>query len=189
MTDIRVEKTYQALMNAFTQLMEETRYEDITIAALCDRALIRRTTFYKHFANKDEFLDFFMLTIRDDLKAHLASSASTTEPEQLRGFEARMMNQLASFLLSHEKLIDSVLASASADTFLNTLQGVIALDVQKRLEDRSAAAQPPIASPEMVAAFLSGGITSGVRRWWLAGHTEEGRQELVSLTLRMCSVV
>ena len=50
--DLRVQKTYRALFAAFTELLEEHRFEDVTVAMLCDRAMIRRTTFYKHFADK-----------------------------------------------------------------------------------------------------------------------------------------
>ena len=47
--DLRIKKTYRALFDAFTELLEEHRFEDLTVAMLCDRAMIRRTTFYKHF--------------------------------------------------------------------------------------------------------------------------------------------
>ena len=47
--DLRIRKTYLALHNAFTQLLEEKRFEDFTVNELCDLAMIRRTTFYKHF--------------------------------------------------------------------------------------------------------------------------------------------
>ena len=40
--DLRIKKTYRALFDAFTELLEEHRFEDLTVAMLCDRALIRR---------------------------------------------------------------------------------------------------------------------------------------------------
>ena len=58
--DLRIRKTYLALHSAFTQLLEERKFEDITVNELCDRAMIRRTTFYKHFADK---FDYFSLII------------------------------------------------------------------------------------------------------------------------------
>ena len=42
--DLRIKKTYRALFDAFTELLEEHRFEDLTVAMLCDRAMIRRTT-------------------------------------------------------------------------------------------------------------------------------------------------
>ena len=49
--DFRIEKTYMSLHNAFTTLIEERHFEDFTVNDLCERAMIRRTTFYKHFAD------------------------------------------------------------------------------------------------------------------------------------------
>ena len=56
--DLRIKKTYLSLHNAFVELLEEKRFEDLTVNELCDRAMIRRTTFYKHFADKYEYFTF-----------------------------------------------------------------------------------------------------------------------------------
>ena len=40
--DLRIKKTYRALFDTFTELLEEHRFEELTVAMLCDRALIRR---------------------------------------------------------------------------------------------------------------------------------------------------
>ena len=50
--DLRIQRTYRLLHTAFTKLMEEKSFEDITVNDLCREAMIRRTTFYKHFADK-----------------------------------------------------------------------------------------------------------------------------------------
>ncbi len=33
--DLRIKKTYRALFEAFTELLEEHRFEDVTVAMLC----------------------------------------------------------------------------------------------------------------------------------------------------------
>lgn len=58
--DLRIKKTYRALFDAFTELLEEHRFEDLTVAMLCDRAMIRRTTFYKHFRDKNDYFAFYI---------------------------------------------------------------------------------------------------------------------------------
>lgn len=60
--DLRIKKTYRALFDAFTELLEEHRFEDLTVAMLCDRAMIRRTTFYKHFRDKNDSLPFISMS-------------------------------------------------------------------------------------------------------------------------------
>jgi AcrR family transcriptional regulator len=56
--DPRVERTRQALLGAFVQLMlEGRRYDRITIADLIARAGVGRSTFYEHYRNKHEVLE------------------------------------------------------------------------------------------------------------------------------------
>ena len=45
--DIRVQKTYNMLVTAFLKMLEEKKYEEITINDLCKEAGIRRATFYQ----------------------------------------------------------------------------------------------------------------------------------------------
>ena len=58
--DIRVQKTYNMLVTAFLKMLEEKKYEEITINDLCKEAGIRRATFYQHFNDKFDFLTFFL---------------------------------------------------------------------------------------------------------------------------------
>lgn len=51
--DIRIIKTQRNIKNAFRQLLAKKNYEDITVQNIIDIAEINRTTFYKHYANKD----------------------------------------------------------------------------------------------------------------------------------------
>ena len=62
--DLRVQKTYSALMAAFEALMAEETFDDITVNELCARALIRRPTFYSHFEDKYDFLRFYLNEIQ-----------------------------------------------------------------------------------------------------------------------------
>jgi AcrR family transcriptional regulator len=55
--DRRIERTRQALLGAFVQLMlEGRRYDRIKVADLIERAGVGRSTFYEHYRNKDEVL-------------------------------------------------------------------------------------------------------------------------------------
>lgn len=49
MTDRRIRKTEQALRNAFTQLLHEKDFSQITVKELCGRADINKSTFYLHY--------------------------------------------------------------------------------------------------------------------------------------------
>lgn len=55
--DPRIARTRSALIQAFSSLiLERRRYEEISIAAVVERANTGRSTFYEHFRNKEEIL-------------------------------------------------------------------------------------------------------------------------------------
>ena len=58
--DLRVQKTYKALIDAFEELLHEKKFEKISVTEICDSAMIRRPTFYTHFLDKYDFLTFFI---------------------------------------------------------------------------------------------------------------------------------
>ncbi|MEH6945248.1 TetR/AcrR family transcriptional regulator [Bacillus sp. JJ722] len=56
--DLRVRRTHKLLWESLFELMTQSKqkYSTITINQICDRAMVHRTTFYKHFEDKDALL-------------------------------------------------------------------------------------------------------------------------------------
>ena len=54
--DRRTQRTREALSQALVALIQEKRYETITIQDICNRANVGRSTFYAHYHDKDDLL-------------------------------------------------------------------------------------------------------------------------------------
>lgn len=54
--DLRVRRTYKFLWDALMTLMSERDFESITVTDICARAMVHRTTFYKHYEDKHGLL-------------------------------------------------------------------------------------------------------------------------------------
>lgn len=65
--DLRVQKTYKGLLEAFEGLLLEKEFESISVTEICDAAMIRRPTFYKHFLDKYDFITFFIKHKMNDI--------------------------------------------------------------------------------------------------------------------------
>lgn len=163
--DLRIEKTYRALSASFTELMEEKRYDDITVAELCDRAMIRRTTFYKHFADKDEFFAFYIATLHDEFSARIEGAPGS---ETLSECSAHMFRELTSFLTKHEAFVDNVLKSSSAPILLDELSNLIARQVLLKACELGGA--PGSLEAENAAVLYAGGMVAMLKRWWVSGR-------------------
>ena len=100
--DLRIIKTYLALHNAFIELLEEKRFEDITVNELCDRAMIRRTTFYKHFADKYEYFTFYIRELVSTFQDRLAPDVADDE---VGDYLLHMSREMLRFMKQHEKVV------------------------------------------------------------------------------------
>jgi AcrR family transcriptional regulator len=56
--DIRVIRTYEQLTSSLVSLLRSKTFEDLSVSEICDNADVHRATFYKHFNDKYEFLNF-----------------------------------------------------------------------------------------------------------------------------------
>lgn len=55
--DRRIQKTKDAIIKAFVELMAEKNFEQITINEIADRADVNRGTVYLHYVDKYDLLD------------------------------------------------------------------------------------------------------------------------------------
>ena len=56
--DVRVTRTYSQLINGLIVLLNEKCFDDISVSEICEASGVHRATFYKHFNDKFEFLNF-----------------------------------------------------------------------------------------------------------------------------------
>lgn len=54
--DRRIRRTRAALTDAFLELVVERPYDDIAVGHIIERAGVGRSTFYQHYANKEDIL-------------------------------------------------------------------------------------------------------------------------------------
>lgn len=54
--DLRVRRTRRLLTDTFLELIVERPYDEISVADIIERAQVARSTFYMHYANKDDLL-------------------------------------------------------------------------------------------------------------------------------------
>lgn len=56
--DLRVKRTYEQLTASLIELLAVKSFEDLSVSEICEHADVHRATFYKHFNDKYEFLNF-----------------------------------------------------------------------------------------------------------------------------------
>jgi AcrR family transcriptional regulator len=81
--DRRIERTRRTLREALIALILERGWDDISVQDVCNRADVGRSTFYTHFADKEELLVGGFDDLRKVLRGSLATMAAHS-PEPLQ---------------------------------------------------------------------------------------------------------
>lgn len=177
--DLRVQRTYKLLGDAFVSLLREKNFDQITVREICDRAMVRRTTFYQHFKDKQDFLVWF---IRGKQKEFLLHAKYCEDP--VSGIEDYMTGILAEvlrFLRENRHLIDAISGSASggvsplkvfSDAWVKDLTVIL-----EKYESQAGIGLP--ASPAIAAEYYVGGVL-GVARWWYVNGCACSEEDMVS---------
>ena len=160
--DFRIQKTYRAFHNAFTKLLREKRLEEFTVNELCDRAMLRRTTFYKHFADKNEYYGFYLREVLDGFVAQLP--AQVRQCDRLSDYFTAMSVELLRFLHGHRNLVHSCMQSNTVPLLLIGLSDMMTEDALRLLRRSSKNTMSP-ERMESLAAFYTGGCLNTLWYW------------------------
>lgn len=166
--DLRITKTKAALTSSFFKMLEEMPLEDITVNELCDRAGVRRATFYKHFNDKSDFLIYLIKDVRTKFEDDVWSKQASSYPT--KDYYVNYAKALTMYLLEKEIPIKKIVRSSVRSTFIEVFAHQNHIDTKKRLEASLAAGMQLVSSPEVVSSMLVGGITQCIISWF---DTEE----------------
>ena len=171
--DLRIKKTYQALHTAFTTLLEEKNFEEITVNELCDAAMIRRTTFYKHFDDKYEYFQFYLTEISESLKSHITADTLLKDPLT---YSVNILHEMFQFVKSHKKLVDGLRNSNMMSFLYQSLQDLISKELGVFFS--TIQANPLTAKNELMISFYAGGLINVVY-WWM-NHPDNLNEEEIA---------
>ena len=162
--DIRITKTKAALSTSFFRMLEEMTLDDVTVNELCERANVRRATFYKHFKDKNDFVLFLIKDIRArfDNEVWKADLNTAITKEYYLKYAHAILDYLLERGIAIKRIIDSHARSSFFDIFLHENYE----DTKRRLEASVKSGMPMPISPDVMASFIVGGIAHAIIKWF-----------------------
>ena len=160
--DLRVRRTKKALFTAFVELVREKAIDEITVNELCESAGIRRATFYKHYADKYDFLTAFTCFLRDNFDQAMRKNGA---PSLTTDYYVAYSKRIVTFICENEKAIDNIYNSNIFPTVMYTIVDQNYKDTCERLRASVAAGMKLSASVEVVASMCAGGVGATICRW------------------------
>jgi AcrR family transcriptional regulator len=177
--DRRVARTRAMLQKAHLALILERGYDAVTVEDICEAANVGRSTFYAHYAGKDDL----KLSGLEELRRELSAHDSEAELEANDGAGRRFGFTLAMFEHARDH-IDLYRALAGGRGGAMAL-GVIRQILADRFRAELANGQQPSGAPrEFAVQFLVGAYVA-VMTWWLDGGALAPPHEMDALFRRM----
>ena len=169
-TDRRVVRTRRALGNALVELMLASRFDDISVQQVLDRARVGRATFYAHFRNKHDLLlsdaERFFEFLEADFLARAGGSRRVAPV-------AELFSHVADYHLFQRALEQSALREPVADLLTGHLARMIERRMAEVCPGTGTASLPAAATARLFAAALV-----EMMRWWLHRGARPDAQEM-----------
>lgn len=173
--DARIVKTKSKLVNVFHKMLLDKDFEEITVGEMCESAGVRRATFYKHFADKRDFLRYYVYRKRliFDTRVRI-SNMPTNTPEYYLEYPKGIIK----FLSENERLTKRALESNAASTIVDVVKEQNYIDTCDRLRESERCGMSLPVSCEVLAMMLTGAITDMIVKWFRDGKPT-GEKELI----------
>lgn len=159
--DLRVQRTKKALITTFSDLLETKSFDNITIQDLCEKANVRRSTFYRHFNDKYDLLNHIVGTLIEYFrKLHLPE----IDPKDPRQFFNKFMKDILFFISDNKTMVKSVISINIYSEVYQILYNQIYAVVKRQIEFDKQIGQFYI-DEFIYGEFLTGGILSVILNW------------------------
>ncbi|MBO0778862.1 MAG: TetR/AcrR family transcriptional regulator [Ktedonobacteraceae bacterium] len=140
-------------------LMTERDFESITVTDICERAMVHRTTFYKHFEDKYDLLLQGMQDMHDSIIEEMDASVGTA-PESDAVLRMRRVFEHVS---RHERFYRLMLCGDGVGKFHTLLRTYLADRIETHLQHEDQ--ERPM--PDAILAQMRAGMLISVIAWWL----------------------
>ena len=161
--DLRVRRTHKLLWEALMTELSQRPFEEITVKEICERAMVHRSTFYKHYEDKYALLEQGMRQMYDALVAevvHAPPSAFSVDhppPYFVRVFE---------HVAEHQHFYRLMLCGEGIGQFQKQVKDYIAEQALSKVRELLPANQHVAFPPAMQVQFFAGAVLS-LLAWWL----------------------
>lgn len=179
--DRRQKKTRDAIFQAFTALLAEKHYNQISVQEIIDRANVGRTTFYAHFETKD----FLLKDLCEELFGHIIDTAMGLPHEHYHDSCGSGTDSVFLHLLRHLQENDSnileLLSSQNNEIFLRHFKSNL-----KELIIRQYADNGLLANPTLPEDYLVNHISSSFVEtvdWWLSQKMKKSPEVMIEYFL------
>ena len=163
--DLRVRRTHKLLWEALMAELSERAFEEITVKEICERAMVHRTTFYKHYEDKYALLEQGMRQMYDALLAEVNVPPSAFSMDDPPPYFIHLFEHVA----EHQQFYKLMLCGEGIGRFQKLVKDYVAEVAEARMRIFIPANQQPTILVAMHVRSLAGAVLS-ILAWWLENN-------------------
>ena len=179
--DRRQKKTREAIFTAFTTLLSEKNYNQISVQDIIDAADIGRTTFYAHFETKD----YLLKDLCEELFGHIIDTAMGLPQGHYRctygSAEDSVFLHLLRHLQENDRNILELLSSQNNEIFLKYFKSNLKTLIITQYADKGLLKSAALPEDYLVN-HISASFVETVD-WWLSRGTKESPEVITEYFL------
>lgn len=175
--DLRVVKTEKLLFTTIMELMKTKPLEEIKVSDICREAMINRSTFYAHYADKYELLVDLIAHIKMALTEVLQKNNCIINTKE---YYIEMLKLILDFMEDKRDVYYSILINNRNSISSDIIIDAINQDLSKRIQEGSHKMNG--IPSEIVSVFYLGGVASVVVDWLKNSHKYSKQEIIDSLT-------
>lgn len=169
--DLRVVKTKNTLYSTLIDLMKEKKFEEIKVSDICDHALINRSTFYSHYADKYELLADYINDLKQSLLFELEKNKNTLNTKE---YYLEMIKLFLNHIDEKREIYLSTVINNHNSILMDIVYDVLVHDISSSLK-REEENQIP---SDILAKFYLGAVVS-VGMEWLKNRKQYTKEEML----------
>ena len=155
-------KTNILLCKSLFELLEEKDFDDIKINEICDNALVHKTTFYNHFEDKYDLLNYIVHDMHENIK-NLADKNNG-----IINYYLSIARLYIKTIKENPKVFSSVIKSDNNKIGYSIFYELYVHDVEEELKKYNI----PV-PPNYVTKFYVNGVFALVDEWFINGMIED----------------
>lgn len=168
--DLRIQRTYILLTKSLYELMTSTPFDKIKVIDICEKAMIRKSTFYKHFADKYELFSFMIKQLINKFDINISSNSNNITPVD---YYVSFASQVIDFINENQIIVNSVINNNSFSIIMEIIVEQAIYDIRSKLKEDIKRGYEMIPDPNFLSSFFVGGITQIIREWVITGKTTD----------------
>ena len=162
--DLRIIKTHTKLKTALAEMMNDVPFDEITVFDLCEKAGVRRATFYKHFKDKYDFLRAVTTSVINDISVSVLSNEyNLLSPVD---YFTNFVKEILDYFNKRPTILANLLESNTFPLILDIITSCTETSLIQDLLNAKQYGASVTTDIVFTANFINGGISKLLLEWF-----------------------